>query len=299
MEMSRRIMGALQSKSRAGSPTQASLLAVFASEWTFHPPEFSLFGKEFYMLLENKIVIITGASSGIGRETARLFAEEGATVVAAARRKERLEELAKETAAYKGKVIPYQLDVTVKEEIEAMIDQVLLEFGRLDVLYNNAGIMDEMMPIGELSDDIFRQVMEVNVYGPMCAMRKAVNVMLNQGGGIIINTASVAGLQGTRAGAAYTASKHAVVGMTKNTAFMYGDKNIRCNAICPGGVETEVGVHIKNPSPLGIAKATSGASAAKTGQPIDIARVALFLASDLSGFVNGMAIAADGGWIAY
>ena len=169
----------------------------------------------------------------------------------------------------------------------------------MEWFFSNAGIMDEMMPIGELTDDIYQSVMEVNVYGPMCAMRKAVNVMLQQGGGVIINTASVAGLRGNRAGAAYTASKHAIIGMTKNTAFMYGDKNIRCNAICPGGVETEVGVHIKNPSELGMAKAMSGAQFAKTGQPIDIAKVALFLASDNSSFVNGVAVAADGGWIAY
>lgn len=250
------------------------------------------------MLLDNKITIITGASSGIGRETARLFAKEGAIVIAAARRKDRLEELAKE-ATGPGKIIPYQLDVANKDEVETMIDFAVKEFGRLDVLLNNAGIMDEMMPIGELSDELYQQVMDVNVYGPMCAIRRAVNEMLKTGGGVIINTASVASLQGTRAGAAYTASKHAILGITKNTAFMYGDQNIRCNAICPGAVETEVGVHIQNPSKLGATKAASGAATARRGQPIDIANVALFLASDLSEFVNGVALTADGGWLAY
>lgn len=250
------------------------------------------------MLLENKIAIITGASSGIGRETARLFAKEGATVIAAARRKERLEELAKE-ATGPGKIVPYQLDVTDKDAVEAMIDFVVKDYGRLDILYNNAGIMDEMLPVAELTDEVYRQVMEVNVYGPMCAMRKAVNEMIKTGGGVIINTASVAGIRGSRAGAAYTASKHAIIGMTKNTAYMYGDQGIRCNAICPGGVDTEVGVHIKNPSQLGISKAMSCVSGAGTGQPIDIANVALFLASDLSGFVNGVSVVADGGWVSY
>lgn len=252
------------------------------------------------MRLVNKVTIITGASSGIGRESALLFAKEGATVIAVARRKERLDELAKQSEEFAGRIVAYEADVSDKAQVEALIDYAIKEFGQLDVLFNNAGIMDEMLPMAEVTDEVFENVFKVNVYGPMYAMRKALEPMLKQGSGVIINTASIAGIRGSRAGASYTASKHAVVGMTKNTAYMYGDQGIRCNAICPGGVETEVGVHIKNPSQLGISKAMSGASSVgRTGQPIEIANVALFLASDEASFVNGVAIAADAGWTAY
>lgn len=252
------------------------------------------------MKLVNKVVVITGASSGIGRATALLFAKEGAKVVAVARRKDRLVELSESAKDSPGSIFPYEADVAKRQEVEDMIDYVIREFGQLDVLYNNAGIMDEMLPMAEVTDEIFENVMHVNVYGPMYAMRKALDHMLKQGGGVIINTASLAGVRGTRAGAAYTASKHAVVGMTKNTAYMYGDQNIRCNAICPGGVNTEVGIHMQNPSKFGLSKATSGiSSVSRTAEAIEIANIALFLASDDSSFVNGVALIADGGWAAY
>jgi NAD(P)-dependent dehydrogenase (short-subunit alcohol dehydrogenase family) len=255
------------------------------------------------MKLEGKTAVITGASAGMGQATALLFAKEGATVIAVARRQERLEELAAkaEAAGYAGKIIPYPGDVSLLEVNEGMIDKAVELTGKLDILVNNAGIMDNMIPIGELTDEQWDRVQKVNVYGPMCAMRKAVNQFLSQeSAGNIVNIASVGGLNGGRAGAAYTASKFALVGMTKNTAFMYDDKNIRCNAVCPGGVATEIGSTMTNISRYGYGKMSRGnALMTKTGTSEEIANIVLFLASDESSLINGAALAADGGWTTY
>lgn len=253
------------------------------------------------MKLEGKIAVVTGASSGMGREISKLFVKEGATVIAVARRKERLEELCEETKDCAGKVVAFPGDISKREVNEEMIDLAVKEYGSIDILVNNAGIMDEMTPISELNDELWEKVQKVNVYGPMCASRKAVNEMIEQeNGGTIVNIASVGGLMGCRAGISYTASKWALVGMTKNIAFTYADKNIRCNAVCPGGVATEVAVNMKNPSQLGMGKAISGAAnAPRTGKPEEIAKAVLFLACDDSSLINGVAMAADAGWTAY
>lgn len=195
------------------------------------------------MRFEGKSVVVTGASSGMGRQIAYDFAKEGATVVAVARRAERLEELAGqvESDGLPGKVLPYVGDVCNREVNEGMIDFAVEKCGKLDVLVNNAGIMDGFEAIGDISDERWEKVFAVNVNGPMYAMRKAVQVMLGQESrGNIVNVASIGGTNGARAGAAYTASKHALVGMTENTGYMYAHEGIRCNAICPGGVKTEI-----------------------------------------------------------
>lgn len=253
------------------------------------------------MKLEGKIAVVTGASSGMGKEITKLFAQEGATVIAVARRKERLEELVVACSECAGKVIAFPGDISSKEVNEAMIDYAVKNFGKLDILINNAGIMDEMMPIHELTDELWDKIQKVNVYGPMCACRKAVSVMMAQDtGGNIVNVASVGGLHGCRAGLAYTASKHALVGMSKNIGFMYASNKIRCNVLCPGGVNTEVTVNVSNPSKFGIGKAMSGMGAnPRTGEAIEIAEAALFLASDASSLINGTTLVADGGWTAY
>ncbi|MBE6011965.1 glucose 1-dehydrogenase [Anaeropeptidivorans aminofermentans] len=252
------------------------------------------------MKLKGKVAVVTGASSGMGRSIALLFAKEGAQVIAAARRAERLEELAKEAEGYEGKIIPFRCDVSKKEDNELMIDTAIKEFGRIDILVNNAGIMDEMMPVAEVTDELWHKIIDVNLSGPFYSCRKAVNVMLSQGHGNIINVASIGGLNGGRAGASYTASKFGLVGMTKNIGYMYASQGIRCNVICPGGVASEIGVGITNPSPLGIKMAQAGgANMARMGTPDEIASIALFLASDDSSFINGAEIVADSGWTAY
>ncbi len=247
--------------------------------------------------LTDKIAIVTGASSGMGREIARLFAEQGATVVALARRKERLEALAKENS----NIIPFAADVTKSEDLEDVVKFTKDNYGKIDILINNAGTMDDMVPIGDLTDELWEKVLAVNTTSVMKLTRAAVKVMLEQKSGSIVNIASVGGLFGTRAGAAYTASKHAVVGLTKNTAFMYATNGIRCNAICPGGVNTEIAQNgMQNVNQFGMSRVATGIQGSpRSGEPEEIANLALFLASDAASLVNGAAITADAGWSAY
>lgn len=254
------------------------------------------------MKLKGKVALVTGASSGMGKAIATLFAKEGATVYAVARRKERLEELAKEAEAFEGKIIPWAGDLMDKNEAEKAVTSVFEDAGKLDILVNNAGIMDDFSPVGEVSDEMLEKVFALNFYAPFYTMRKSVEIFLKQGSGTIVNTSSLSGLYGARAGAVYTSSKHALIGLTKNTAFMYAKDNIRVNAICPGGVETEIGTgafmtHVnQKAAELILGNATGNP---RTGTPEEIAKVALFLASDDSSFVNGQALVADSGWTAY
>lgn len=251
------------------------------------------------MKLENKSVVVTGASSGMGRAIVELFVKEGANVVAVARRKERLEELAESLKDAARKVEIFPGDVSLEETNEAMIDCAVNRFGRLDVLVNNAGVMDDMSPIGDITNERFDHVMKVNTYAPMYAMRKAVKVFLSQGGGgSIINVASVGAMR-TCAGAAYCASKAALVSMTKNTAFMYMPDGIRCNAIAPGGIATEISTSMGHPNLAGYGRAKQViACSPEPGSAMQIASAALFLAGDDSSYVNGDVLVVDGGWIA-
>lgn len=248
------------------------------------------------MRFEGKSVVVTGASSGMGRKIALDFAKEGATVIAVARRLERLEEIAKEAEGFAGKILPYQGDISLEEVNNGMIDYAVKECGKLDVLVNNAGIMDEFTPIGELSDELFNKVMAVNLNGPIYAMRKAVQVMLEQETkGNIVNIASIGGICGARAGVAYTASKHAIVGATKNTAYMYAGK-IRCNVVCPGGVETEVMNSQTNISQFGVGRIMAGLDTSiPAGKVEDISTAVLYIASDDAKFMTGAEIVIDGG----
>lgn len=249
------------------------------------------------MRFEGKCVVVTGASSGMGRQIALDFAKEGATVVAVARRKERLDEIAAEAENFAGKILPYQGDVSSEDVCNGMIDFAVAECGKLDILVNNAGIMDEFTPIGELSNELYERVMSVNLNGPLYAMRKAIQVMLEkETKGNIINVASIGGVRGCRAGVAYTASKHAIVGASKNTAYMYAPYGIRCNVICPGGVETEVMNSQTNISQFGMGRIMAGLDTAiPQGQPADISSAVLYVASDDACFMTGAEVVIDGG----
>ncbi|MEZ4666529.1 MAG: glucose 1-dehydrogenase [Anaerolineae bacterium] len=247
------------------------------------------------MKLQGKVALVTGAGSGIGREITKIFATEGAQVVAADVVATGLDTLTQEISAGDTRLKTVVGDVSVRADAEQIVDTALDAYGTLDIVVNNAGIMDDFMPVADLDDSLWRKVMGVNLDGPMFICRKALQTMLANEKGVIVNVASIGGLFGGRAGVSYTASKHAVIGLTRSIAYQYAKKGIRCNAICPGGVATNISV--RNPSPLGYERLqTTLPAAIRTAQPEELARVVLFLASDDASFVNGEVLVADGGW---
>lgn len=180
-----------------------------------------------------------------------------------------------------------------------MVDFTMDKYGRIDILINNAGILDNFTALGDLSDELWEKVININLTAPMKLSRKVIPIMEKQESGNIINISSLGGLYGSRAGAAYTASKFALTGLTKNIAYMYAEKGIRCNAISPGGVDTEISANLE-PSEFGMDRVMKGtANNIRSGSGKEIATIALFLASDESSFVNGDVIVADAGWTAY
>lgn len=253
------------------------------------------------MRLQNTVAVITGAASGMGLAMAQRFAAEGARVVAADWNGERLEAAVAQIKAGGGTIVAAQGNIADQAAAEGLIDLAIDTYGGLDVLVNNAGVMDYMQGVGELSDDVWRKVLGINLDGPMFTCRRAVAYMLEHGGGSIINVASTAGIHGGAAGAAYTTSKHALVGLTRNTAWMYAKRGIRCNAICPGATRTNIGESMAPDriSPAGMQRyGEFDALAPLTLESADIAALALFLASDESVHISGAIIPADGGWSA-
>ncbi|MBC2370249.1 SDR family oxidoreductase [Listeria booriae] len=250
--------------------------------------------------LAGKVAVVTGGASGMGRQIAELYAKEGAKVVVADIQLEEAQKTVDEIKANNGEALAVVANVMKEEDIQAMIDKAVETYGTLDILVNNAGIMDNFVPAGELTDELWDRVFAINTTGVMRTTRKAISIFEKQGNGVIVNIASAGGLFGSRAGAAYTASKHAVVGFTKNVGFQYANKNIRCNAIAPGAVNTNIGTTLYAPDEFGQERAMIGMGTnPRVGEASEIAKVALFLGSDDSSFVNGTVITADAGWTAY
>lgn len=252
------------------------------------------------MKLNGKVAIVTGAASGMGKEIAKLFAAEGAKVVLTDINFEGAEAVTAEIVAKGGTAIAIKSNVAVEEDVANVVDTTVSKYGTVDIMVNNAGIMDDFSAAADVTDEMWESVFAVNTTGTMRFTRKVLKVFLEKKSGVIVNIASLGGLHGSRAGASYTASKFAVIGLTRNVGYQYAEHGIRCNAIAPGAVNTNIGISIRNPSQFGMERAMTGMSLnPRVGEPEEIAKAALFLASDDSSFVNGTTLIVDGGWSAY
>jgi NAD(P)-dependent dehydrogenase (short-subunit alcohol dehydrogenase family) len=236
---------------------------------------------------------------GIGRATALRFAQEGATVVGLDVSDEGIAAAQATFDAADVSIVLERADITVEADVERVVAATLEQHGRVDVLANVAGIMDRFLPAHEVDDATWERVMVVNVTGPMRLGRAVLPAMMRRHAGSIVNVASIGSLRGGAAGVAYTASKHALIGYTRNVAWTYAPEGIRCNAVCPGGVDTNIGTTSSPRSEWGMARlAPIHGSALRTAEPDEIAALISWLSSDEASNVNGAIVTADGGWTA-
>ncbi len=248
--------------------------------------------------LQGKVAIVTGGNSGVGAATAQLFAKEGAKVVISARRQAPLEEVAEKIRAAGGEVLPVVTDISKPEDANHLIAQAVEAYGTVDILVNNAGILEAgLKPVDRVLDEDLDRVIDTNTKGTIYCIRAATEAMKESGKGSIVNVASVAGVFGC-GGAAYVASKSAILGVTKHTALRFAGTGIRCNAVCPSTIITPM-VAGSNPSNMDADMFGQMAKHAdlrvQPCMPEDVANVLLFLASDESRSITGQAIVSDFG----
>jgi NAD(P)-dependent dehydrogenase (short-subunit alcohol dehydrogenase family) len=242
-----------------------------------------------------KVAFVTGAGSGIGRTTSLAFAQEGASVVVADVSEQGNKATARMIQELGGQALAVRCDVTQSEEVRAALDQAVSAYGRLDIAFNNAGAEQTVSPTAEITEQEWDRIIAINLRGVFVCMKHEIPLMLDQGGGAIVNTSSGAGIRGFGGGAAYTAAKHGVIGLTKDSAVDYASSNIRVNAVCPGIIDTEMMQRFTGGSAEGRDRVIAQEPIRRMGTPEEVAAAVLWLCSDAASFVVGHAMIVDGG----
>ena len=250
------------------------------------------------MTFQGKVAIVTGGTSGIGRETAHQLAQAGAKVVLAGRRPEEGSAVASAITAAGGVAVFVQADVSQESQVEHLVAETLRHFGRLDIAFNNAGI-EHAGPLTEVSADDYRKVFDINVLGVLLCQKYEIPAMLKTGGGSIINTSSILGHIAMPGAAIYNASKHAVEGITKTAALELASQGIRVNAVAPGAIATDMIDRFAGEEGAESRQQLAARHAlGRLGQAREIAAAVLYLASDAASFTTGISLPVDGGYMA-
>ncbi|MFL5576349.1 MAG: SDR family oxidoreductase [Gemmatimonadaceae bacterium] len=242
-----------------------------------------------------KVAFVSGAGSGIGRATALAFAREGASVVAADKSEQQIRETARLVEELGGRALAVTCDATRTEDVEAALDSAIATYGRLDCALDNAGVEQPIKAMADITDEEWDRIVVVNLRGVFLCMKHEIPLMLGQGGGAIVNTSSGAGVKGFRGQAAYAASKHGVIGLTRSAALDYAQSNIRVNAVAPGIIATPMMQRFTGGTPEGQQRVISQEPIGRMGRPEEIAAAVLWLCSDAASFVLGDKLVVDGG----
>lgn len=248
--------------------------------------------------LEGKSIFVTGGGSGIGRATAFALAREGAKLMIADYVPEGAERVIKEINQKGGKAAFVHADISVRSQVEMAVNKTVEAYGRIDGAFNNAGIEGKVADTLLCTEETFDRTIAINLKGVWLCMKAELQHMLKQGGGNIVNTASVAGLRGFVGLPAYNASKHGVIGLTRTAALEFATKNIRVNCVCPGVIHTPMVERMLDTSNIGEEQLVAMEPVGRMGKPEEIAEGVVWLLSDASSFVTGHPLVIDGGWIA-